>query len=84
MSRSVIASVLLLLAGGPGPARAGVLFWPARLDFPVGDGPVSIAVGDLHGVRLADLVPSAHPRGGVAGLLGNGDGAVAAAGRRGG
>ncbi|MCK4304202.1 MAG: hypothetical protein KAY24_08175 [Candidatus Eisenbacteria sp.] len=70
----MILALLIPLIGIFGnPAQADILFWPARLDFAVGDEPQHVAIADLNGDEVTDLAVASYDSDEVAVLLGAGD-----------
>jgi len=64
-----ILFLLLCLAVGIVPARGQIRF-AEKIDFPTGEGPTSIAIGDLNGDGLLDIVTSNYKSGSISLLIG--------------
>nr|MBL0701889.1 VCBS repeat-containing protein [Desulfobacterales bacterium] len=70
-------SVIFIMAHANSGVRAqqqGNRLFEARMDFPVGDGPNSVAIGDLNGDGCPDIATANSWSHNVSILLGNGDG----------
>src|SRR5439155_1113050 len=79
----LVAATLFFSSALPNPAPAQTVSFTARVDYPVGANPSSVAVGDFNGDGRPDLAVANYgsnkQNDDVSVLLGNGDGTVQAA-----
>ena len=75
----LVAATLFFSSALPNPAPAQTVSFTARVDYPVGANPSSVAVGDFNGDGVPDFATANFGANTVSVLLGNGDGTFQAA-----
>src|SRR5437773_11199516 len=75
----VVVATVFVSTAFLSPAPAQTVSFTARVDYPVGANPSSVAVGDFNGDRVPDFATANFGANSVSVLLGNGDGTFQAA-----
>ena len=77
MKKTLIIFTILFFIGGRSyynPNEPGLIFYPGRIDYPVGNNPWSVTSGDFNNDGKQDIVTANNTNDNVALLTGNGDG----------